>query len=803
MKRILFLCTLLCITCYSYAQTITVLDRENSAPLQGVVITGGNPPKTVTTNATGKADIADFSSADQLEVRNLGFETLVLSYSDLEAGNHTLYLTREGISLDHVVISATKSMQSARDVPNRITKITSREVGLQNPQTAADMLGVSGEVFIQKSQQGGGSPMIRGFSTNRLLYAVDGVRMNTAIFRSGNLQNVISLDPFAIASTEVFFGPGSVIYGSDAIGGVMSFQTLTPNFSQTADLLISGSALARYSSANNEKTGHFDLKLGWKKFASVTSFSYFDYGDLRMGRQGPDEYLRPFYVQRADSTDVAVTNDEPLLQRGTGYTQMNLMQKFRYAPSEEWDISYGFHYSESSDYDRYDRLIMLRNGAPRSAEWYYGPQVWMMNNLGITHNGANGIYDVATLRLAHQLFKESRIDRDFNDAERRTRAEKVNAYSANLDFTKSLGTTGKSNLFYGLEAVLNDIVSTGDDEDITTGVSVPGPARYPQSTWSSYAAYATYQHHFSRLLTVQAGARYNTYRLQAIFDTSFYPFPFTKADMKNGALTGSIGAVLRPTSKWAISLNLSTGFRSPNVDDAGKVFDSEPGAVVLPNPTLKEEYAYNAEAGIAKVFGNNVKVDVTGYYTLLQNALVRRNSTFNGQDSIIYDGTLSQVQAIQNAAKASIFGIQAGLEVRLPKGFTLSSKLNYQKGEEELDDGTTSPLRHAAPMFGITSLRYSKQKLLVDLYTVYNAKRDFEDLPAEEQGKDYLYAIDENGNPYSPGWYTLNFKAMYQLTDKLRVTTGLENITDQRYRPYSSGLVAPGRNFIISLRATL
>ena len=262
MKRILFLCTLLCITCYSYAQTITVLDRENSAPLQGAVITGGSPPKTVTTDAAGKADIADFSSADQLEVRNLGFETLVLSYSDLEAGNHTLYLTREGISLDHVVISATKSMQSARDVPNRITKITSREVALQNPQTAADMLGVSGEVFIQKSQQGGGSPMIRGFSTNRLLYAVDGVRMNTAIFRSGNLQNVISLDPFAIESTEVFFGPGSVIYGSDAIGGVMSFQTLTPNFSQTADALISGSALARYSYANNEKTGHFDLNLG-------------------------------------------------------------------------------------------------------------------------------------------------------------------------------------------------------------------------------------------------------------------------------------------------------------------------------------------------------------------------------------------------------------------------------------------------------------------------------------------------------------------------------------------------------------
>jgi hemoglobin/transferrin/lactoferrin receptor protein len=81
-------------------------------------------------------------------------------------------------------------------VPFRIEGIDKKEIALHNPQTAADMLANTGAVFIQKSQQGGGSPMIRGFSTNRLIYAVDGVRMNTAIFRGGNIQNVISLDPF-------------------------------------------------------------------------------------------------------------------------------------------------------------------------------------------------------------------------------------------------------------------------------------------------------------------------------------------------------------------------------------------------------------------------------------------------------------------------------------------------------------------------------------------------------------------------------------------------------------------------------
>jgi hemoglobin/transferrin/lactoferrin receptor protein len=119
--------------------------------------------------------------------------------------------------LNEVVISANRWEQNLREVSSRVTKVGAQQIQFQNPQTAADLLGLSNQVFIQKSQLGGGSPMIRGFATNRVLLVVDGVRMNNAIFRSGNLQNVISLDANAIEETEVIFGPGSVMYGSDAI----------------------------------------------------------------------------------------------------------------------------------------------------------------------------------------------------------------------------------------------------------------------------------------------------------------------------------------------------------------------------------------------------------------------------------------------------------------------------------------------------------------------------------------------------------------------------------------------------------
>lgn len=799
MKKIIFLFLSIGVCSVSFSQVVTVRDQENNQPLEFVNLGSQNPKVSAVTNGLGQADVSAFGGSARIELRLIGYTTKVLTYDELEKENFTIFLSSSPLTMQQVVVSATRWYQSQKEISTKITSISSREAEIQNPQTAADLLGSSGEVFIQKSQQGGGSPMIRGFATNRLLISIDGVRMNTAIFRSGNLQNVISLDPFATERTEVLYGPGSVIYGSDAVAGVMSFYTLTPQMSLTDKPLIRGNAATRYSSANNEITGHIDLNVGWKNWASVSSFSHNKFGDLRMGSNGPDEYLRKQYTQRIDSLDRVFTNDDPLVQRPTGYSQINMMQKIRYKPDINWDITYGFHYSATTDYSRYDRLLRYRNGLPRSAQWYYGPQKWMMNSLNLTHNIESGIYDQFTLRIAYQFFEESRIDRDFNDTELRSRIEKVDAYSVNFDFAKSI--SDRHNLFYGVEAVYDDINSTGMNEDLSNGAIETGPSRYPQSTWGSYAGYITCQFKATDELMLQAGARYNQYVLDAKFDATFYPFPFTSAKVNEGALTGNFGLVYSPTEAWSLSVNLATGFRSPNVDDLGKVFDSEPGAVVVPNTGLTAEKVYNGEIGITRLFGDIVKFNMTGFYTWLDDAMVKRDFTLNGLDSIMYDGEMSRVQAVQNAAHAEVWGIQGGIEVQLPGGFYFLSRLTYQKGEEELDDGTTSPLRHAAPWTGMLKLNYTAPKMRIEIYSIHCGEVSYDNLPEEERGKDYMYAVDENGNPYSPGWYTLNFKALYHISDHLSVSGGVENLTDKRYRPYSSGMTAPGRNFVLSLRA--
>jgi hemoglobin/transferrin/lactoferrin receptor protein len=793
---------ILCLGCLYIckSQTVTVVNQKTAKPLKDVSLSSTKPKVSAVTDNIGQAEIGKFKGSEKILIRSIGYETLLLSYRQIQEKNFKIEMIPFDFNLDEIVISGTRWRQYSRDNPSKIISIKSADVQLQNPQTAADLLGISGKVFIQKSQQGGGSPIIRGFSTNRLIYTVDGVRMNNAIFRGGNIQNVINIDPFAVENTEVLFGPGSVIYGSDAIGGVMSFATLTPEFSETDERFISGKGLTRFSSANNELTGHADINLGFKKWAFVSSISSWDYGDLRQGSHGPDDYIKNTYPIRVNGQDTIAVQEDENLQIPSAYSQLNFMQKARFKPNEQWEFNYGFHYSKTSSYGRYDRYNRERDGLPRYAEWDYGPQQWVMNNLNITYANEGNLFDNMSIRLAHQWFEESRIVRNFNSDNRTTRVENVNAYSINLDFTKNINK--KHRLFYGAEYVLNDVNSNGTAFDISTEITSDAADRYPLSTWNSIAVYVNDEWKATQKLTIQTGIRYNHFILNADFsnNTDFYPIDFESAEINSAALTGSVGASYRPRRDWEFKMNFGTAFRSPNVDDIGKVFDSEPGAVVVPNPDLDAEYAYNLDFGIAKVFHNYLKIYATAYYTLLDNALVRRNFQLNGQEFIDYDGTLSRVQALQNAAEASVYGFQFGLEAKFLRNFTFESDLNFQKGREELDDGSTSASRHAAPFFGVNRLRYKpNSKLILELNTIFQGEQSFENLAVSERSKDEIYAKDENGNNYAPAWYTLNLKALYQLNKKLMISAGIENITDQRYRPYSSGLSGPGRNFIIAL----
>lgn len=782
------------------AQEIRVLDFYTKEPIINVAVFNADKSKTALSDLDGSCDISIFSSNERITFKHISYEVFKSSKSQLLRNNSRAYMVVKPEQLDEVVMSISKWEQQKKDIPHKIASMDARAIAFANPQTSADLLQNSGKVFVQKSQLGGGSPMIRGFATNRLLLTVDGVRMNNAIFRGGNVQNVISIDPYGIKNTEVIFGPGSVIYGSDAIGGVMNFYTKNAMLTITDSLSFSGNANYRFASANKENTVHIDFNLGKKKWAYLTSVSYNSFDDLKMGSNGPDSYLRKNYVTTTNGVDALVTNDNAQKQVSTGYDQVNLMQKITHKPNSNWNLNMGLFYSETSDYSRYDRLIRPSEDGTGlfSAKWYYGPQKWFMGNIQVNKKGKGKFYDGLKITTAYQYFEESRNDRGYQDPILYSTKEMVNAVSTNIDFENK--KIGDLRLYYGTEYVYNYVNSDGSQKNISTNVKTDAASRYPDgSSWQTVAGYLNGEYKAKPNLTLLSGLRYSQVWIDAEFDKTFYPFPFDNANLSTGALTGSIGFSWFPRANLQFTFNGSTGFRSPNIDDVGKVFDSEPGSVVVPNPDLEPEYAYNVELGVQKNLKDKVVLKGAAFYTYLVDALVRRDYQFNGQSQIEYNGELSNVQAMQNAAKAYVYGFEFGLEAFLSENLSLVSNLTLTEGIEEEEDGTDTPARHVAPTFGDLHLVWKNQNLKADLFLNYNGEIANNDLATSEQNKSYIYASDSNGLPYSPSWYTLNFRSQYNLTNAFKVTLSVENITNQLYRSYSSGIAASGTNLILGV----
>ena len=782
------------------AQEIRILDYYSKEPIVNVAVFNSDKSKTALSDLTGSCDISSFGNHERITFKHLGYEVYKTTKSQILKNKALVMMLISPEELDEVVMSISKWEQQKKDIPHKIVTLNAKTIAFANPQTSADLLQNSGKVFVQKSQLGGGSPMIRGFATNRLLLTVDGVRMNNAIFRGGNLQNVISIDPYNIQKTEVIFGPGSVIYGSDALGGVMNFYTKSATLATKDSLTFSGNVNLRYASANNENTAHFDFNVGKRKWAYLTSVSYNDFDHLKMGSNGPDSYLRNRYVSTREGVDALVTNNNPKRQVATGYDQWNLMQKITHKPNNNWNLDVGLFYSETSDYSRYDRLIRPDNEGSglHSAEWYYGPQKWFMGNAQLNKKGKGKFYDGLRITTAYQYFEESRNDRGFQDPMLYSTKEMVNALSTNIDFENK--KIGDLRLYYGASYVFNKVNSDGSQRNIGTNVRSDSPSRYPDgSSWQTAAAYLNGEYKAKPNFTLLSGLRYSHVWIDADFDKTFYPFPFDDANLNTGALTGSIGFSWFPRANLQITLNGSTGFRSPNIDDVGKVFDSEPGSVVVPNPDLEPEYAYNMELGIQKNYKDKLVFKGAAFYTYLVDALVRRDYLFNGDSQIVYNGELSNVQAMQNAAKAYVYGFEFGLEAFLTENLSLASNLTLTEGIEEEDDGTDSPARHVAPTFGDVHLIFRNQYLKTDLFLNFNGEIANDDLATSEQVKTYIYAKDANGLPYSPSWYTLNLRTQYQLNKVWSISCSLENITNQLYRSYSSGIAAPGTNLILGV----
>jgi len=770
----------------AFGQTLHLQDQQTLEPIpfanvsttQLLISEGDNTThkdyirKGTTTDINGQADLSQFPDDVLLEISFIGYETRKITKNEMAKKDYVILLHQSTQYLEDVVISASKFREKRENVAYQIQSLDVKTIESANASTTADLLTVTQGITIQKSQLGGGSPIIRGFEANRVLLVVDGVRMNNAIYRSGHLQNALTVDANALEIVEVVFGPSSTIYGSDALGGVVHFYTKKPEFSKNDKTYYKTNAEIRYGSAANEYSIHIDNNIGGDNIANFLSITVNKFGDLKMGEWRPHGYDDWGLITHYVDNDEMVDNDNPNIQVGTGYQQIDILNNTSWRLNEEIFLRFNNQFSTTSNIPRYDNLQDYSEDLLKWSEWSYGPQTRFMSSLDINSYKTNRFFDGHNLTVAYQFIEEDRITRRFQVDEYNNTYIDVNVFSLNWDFTLN-------NLVYGLELTHNDVNSTA-----TEGTQ----SRYPSggSNLSTAALYGSYKKEVNEYFVWNTGLRYSRVIGDMVFRETDPVFVTDEIEFNNGALTGNLNLIYKPTDQWKLDWVISSGFRNPNIDDYGKVFIKK-GDMVIPNPDLTPEYAYNGEMSVTRKWGR-IQATSNIYYTHLKDAIVKQDLGYTQ----ICEYEEVNVQSLMNSPDAYIYGWSFGMKSQLLPWLFYEESFTWQKGWDISND---EPLGHIPPAFGKSLFKIKKGRAEYKIWGIYTAWKYIEEMNSSGVDNDDLGT--EEGYP---SWWTLNTSVHYKLSESFKIQIGIENILDQHYRTFASGISAPGRNVIISLK---
>ena len=810
-------------TSVSFGQQITVRDSDTNEVLSDVAVFNESRDKSTISDLNGNVDLGLFSNENKIYFQLLGYSLLELYLDDIEDESIVL-LSQESQNLDEVILSVARSASNVNQIAEKVSVIKSEDLFISSPSSGAEMLELSPGVRIQKSQGGGGSPIIRGFEANRVLIVVDGVRMNNAIYRSGHLQNSITIDPSNIERAEVIFGSSSVGYGSDAMGGVIHYYTKNPILKNSEKIL--SSFTTNFNSANNSVSNNFNTNYSSDNWGSITSISISKYGDIKMGKKRNHGYsywgLTPIFSQNSRYkfyAEPSINFDESI-QKNTGYSQVDLFQKFLFRIGDDNLLNLNIQFSESSDIDRYDQLNILKDNSLKFSEWYYGPQKRLLISPSLRIFPKKKFMDKGVITFGFQKINESRIKRKFNSLNRSHQIEDLKVLSLNGDFDTSFNNG--HTVSYGIETTYNHNYSKAYDRVLDVdGNNIVGvskkfaiPTRYPSdgSSYASFASYVNWSWNMSEFFTFNIGTRLTFTKLKASWNDVISVNPqLSRVNLNSEALTTTVSMKLRPSNKIQINTVLSSGFRNPNIDDIGKIRENN-GLLVVPNTFLKPEYAYNLDLGVDyKSLDNKNYFSIRGFSTIISRHIGRAeyivfsDITTPDTSTIIYNNEEVTTIANKNLGNRFIHGFSIDGFNNLSRSLKIDYSLTYTKGD---NNETYGPLPSISPLFGSLSLDYVKNDLTIKaVYKFSDSKDPSEYSIGGEDGLDETpYIIGQDGLKDflgTPSWSDFSIYASLNISPNSTLRLGITNIFDIHYRTFASGISAPGRSFQAGLNLKL
>ncbi|MBU52637.1 MAG: hypothetical protein CL920_28405 [Deltaproteobacteria bacterium] len=677
-----------------------------------------------------------------------------------------------------------------------ISVLDRKTIEERRPRTTPEALQETPGVFLQKTNHGGGAPIIRGGVGPQVLILIDGVRLNSSTFRSGPNQYLNLLDPWSIGALEVLKGPGSLMYGSYAFGGVLNIRTQNPEMSYSKEWKVGARLVGKYASSDQERSGYLALTGSVMGVAIQANVAYGSFGDLRPGQPTFDSTNKILLRGKENVLYQPTTYGDLVIDPATGgqafsgYENLYVGVKAKWRIAPGWKLEALYRHTQLLNQGRSDQFA-----AKRSMRYYDN---WM--HFGYLRLKTKFSKTRLRVTLSAQEQREKVYRRRFDAGEPYT----LSRESINRDATMVIGAsidgytkaTPWLKLSYGVD-VYRDVVESEAEQRRGEGSYQTSTPTYPEGV-----DYMTVGGHISakfRLLRgkegwglyLNVGDRLNGFMANAPARDSFEAVSFAQL---GNALYGSLQFLMNRNLN--VSFSYSEGFRAPNLQESAFIGDAG-NNFEIPNPDLRPEISRTLELTLRarnkRFFGW-----VTGYVSFWNDLIVSASAQYNGQDTV--DG--KAVKQRVNKANARVLGVEVGAGIRLWRSLRLTGHATWTEGRAIDDGGIETPLSRIPPLFGKVSLRYDfKRRGFLEIYTLFAdqqtalSQRDRDDPRVPVCGENAKDGCVDG----TPGWITLNIRGGVRLHRHVQLLMSVENVFNTLYKPHASGVFAAGLN----ARATL
>lgn len=723
-----------------------VTNSENKNPVSDAHVVLKNSTQGTVTGRDGFFSLEIKKDESYIiQVSCVGFETQELEINPSEkTGKLNISLHPVSIQLNrNIVISASKKELVSFKTPDAVSVLTAEDLKINAPRSMAEaLIGVSG-VWMQKTNHGGGSPFLRGFTGNQTLLLIDGIRLNNATFRYGPNQYFNTIDVFSVDRVEVIRGKGSVLYGSDALGGVINVLTSSPEYFSGKPKLH-GKGRLKFMNKEMEQSGAGELSYHSKNLAVSGNVNYKNFGDIYAG--GSLGFERP-----------------------SGYNEngVNLKAKLRLA--ENWQLTSAFQSLIQNDVTRYDQV------AQRGYQMYlYDPQIHRLGFVKAEYFGKNPLFSKINFTVSNQLSDETRKFKKENSVIFTRENDLVKTNGMNVEINSEFSKNWEA--VSGMEYYSDKVFSSKTETDTQTGTEIKKRGLYPDN--SDMNNLAIFSQHTLQLEKFQLnfGGRFNTFKIHSADEE------FGEVKLTPNSLIGNLALQYFTSQNQQFILSAHSAFRAPNINDISTfgLFDY---GIEIPSTTLSPEKAFTVEGGYKKSI-ENVSLALSVFNTRLKNQIVRVESTYNGSE--FYNG--DRVYKKENVSKSNISGFEFESGLKLNPQFSLINNLTWLYGKNLEND---EPMRRIPPFNGKMALQYSKSNFFAETEFLFAAKQD------RLSGGDIDdHRIPEGG---TPGWNVVNLKLGYSWK-KVSLNSGLQNLFNKAYRIHGSGVDGFGRSFWLSLQ---